>query len=330
MFLVLMHVQCQPGRTWTIELCREIAPLTHEIRLLKEERNAVILAHSYVTPEVVYGVADFKSDSYALSLEAREAKADIIVFAGVIFMAETAKILAPSSTVLIPDTGSGCSLADSLTARDLRKLKSAHPEAAVVCYINSSAEVKAESDVCVTSSNVYTIIERLPQRKILFVPDRLMAENIRKDLRRRGVAKEVVSSDGTCVVHEQFSTELIETERQRYPGLKVVSHPECTTDVTDHSDFVGSTGSMMKFVHDTAAEYFMILSECGLVSRLEAENANKSFIGSCRLCPFMKLNDLRKICDVLKSPRPEQIVEIPERIRARAKRSIDRMFELTH
>ena len=164
LFRALLHVDCTPGRSWDYEACRKFAPLTLEINRLKKEKDAVILAHSYVEPEIVYGVGDFKGDSYYLSLMAREAKAKVIVFAGVVFMAETAKILSPDATVIVPDRGSGCSLADSLTGDQLRKLKAAYPDAAVVCYINSTADVKAESDVCVTSGNVYDIVAKLPQR----------------------------------------------------------------------------------------------------------------------------------------------------------------------
>ena len=180
----LMHVECDPrGRTWNLETCREIAPLTLEINRLKKEKNAVILTHSYVEPEIIYGVGDFKGDSYHLSLMAKQAKAQIIVFVGVVFMAETAKILSPEATVVVPDRGSGCSLADSIDGDGVRKLKALYPDATVVCYINSTADVKAESDVCVTSGNVYAIVQKLPARRILFVPDRLMAENDRLHLK---------------------------------------------------------------------------------------------------------------------------------------------------
>lgn len=328
LFTVLMNVDCRPGTRWTLEHCREIAPLTSEINRLKERRNAIVLAHSYVDAEIVYGVADFKSDSYALALEARNSDADVIVFAGVIFMAETAKILKPRATVLAPDIASGCSLADSLTAAELRALKARHPDAAVVSYINSSAEVKAESDVCVTSGNALKILERLPERRILFVPDRIMAANLQRDLRARGSDKQVFSSSGTCLVHDQFTVEGIARERARFPGLHVISHPECPPDVTAASDFVGSTQAMLDQVRDIDAPYFMMLTECGLVGRLEAENPGKRFIGSCRLCPYMKLNSLAKIRDVLVDPEPDQVIEVDPQIARAAKASIDRMFEL--
>ena len=326
----LMHVECDPkGRKWNLETCREIAPLTLEINRLKKEKNAVILTHSYVEPEIVYGVGDFKGDSYYLSLMAKESSADIILFAGVVFMAETAKILSPNSTVVVPDRDSGCSLADSITGEEVRKLKALHPGAAVVCYINSTAEVKAECDVCVTSGNVYDIVAKLPESQILFVPDRLMADNVRDELKRRGVQKEIISSDGTCIVHEEFDVAQIIQARAQFPGLKVVSHPECTSDVAAASDFVGSTGAMMKYVKETTAPYFLMLTECGLVGRLEVENTQKNFIGGCRLCPYMKLNSLEKVRDALLAPRPDQIITLDENLRQRAARCIDRMFELT-
>jgi len=326
---VLMNVDCEPqGRKWNLDTCREIAPLTLEINRLKKEKNAVILTHSYVEPEIIYGVGDFKGDSYYLSLKAKESKADMIVFAGVVFMAETAKILSPDATVVVPDRGSGCSLADSITGDQLRKLKAAYPDAAVVCYINSTAEVKAECDVCVTSGNVYHIIANLPQRRILFVPDRLMGHNIRDELKRRGIDKELITSDGTCMVHEEFTVAQIAEARAQFPGLKVVSHPECPPDVAAASDFVGSTGAMLQYVKSTVAPYFLMLTECGLVGRLEVEDPEKTFIGGCRLCPYMKLNSLEKVRDALRAPRPDQIVTLDEDLRQRAAHSIERMFEL--
>jgi quinolinate synthase len=325
----LMHVDCEPGRQWNLDSCRAIAPLTLEINRLKQEKGAIILAHSYVEPEITYGVADFRGDSYYLSLQARQAKARMIVFAGVVFMAETAKVVCPEAVVVVPDRGSGCSLADSLTAAELRRLKAAYPDATVVCYINSTAEVKAESDVCVTSGNVYDIVAALPGRRILFVPDRLMAENLRAELKLRGVDKEVVSSDGTCIVHDVFDAAQVAEARARFPGLKVVAHPECTPEVAAAADFVGSTGAMMKYVKATRAPYFLMLTECGLVGRLQVEAPEKAFIGGCRLCPYMKLNSLEKVRDALAAPRPDQVVELDEGVRVRAARCIDRMFELS-
>ena len=327
---LLMHVDCDPrGRVWNYETCLEIAPLTLEINRLKQEKDAVLLAHSYVEPEIVYGVADYRGDSYFLSRKAREVQATTIVFAGVVFMAETAKILSPEATVLIPDRKSGCSLADAMTGDQLRQLKVLYPDATVVCYINSTADVKAESDVCVTSGNAVHIIERLPAKRILFVPDRLMGQNLRDELRRRGSDKELITADGTCMVHDQFTAADIADARARYPDLKVVAHPECTPEVAAVSDFVGSTGAMIKFVKNSSAPYYLMLTECGLVSRVQVESPEKQFIGGCRLCPHMKLNSLEKVRDALKAPSPDQVVTIDEDVRRRAERCIQRMFELS-
>jgi len=325
----LMNVDCDPrGQAWNYESCRRIAPVTLEINRLKKERDAVILAHSYVEPEIIYGVADFKGDSYHLSVKAAESRAKVIVFAGVVFMAETAKILSPEATVIVPDRNSGCSLADSITGEDVRRLRALYPDAAVVCYINSTAEVKAESDVCVTSGNAYGIVASLPERRVIFVPDRLMAGNLRSELRRGGIDKELISSDGTCLVHDEFTPKQAEAARAQFPGLRVVAHPECEPQVAAAADFVGSTGAMMDYVRRTDAPYFLMLTECGLVGRLQVEEPAKRFIGGCRLCPYMKLNSLEKVRDALASPRADQIVTLDEALRLRASRCIERMFEL--
>jgi quinolinate synthase len=325
----LMHVECEPrGRAWNLESCREIAPITLDIKRLKQEKGAVVLAHSYVEPEIIYGVSDFRGDSYYLSRMAKESHARVILFAGVVFMAETAKILSPAAEVIVPDRNSGCSLASSIDGREVRRMRALYPDAAVVCYINSTAEVKAESDVCVTSGNVYDIVSGLPERRVIFVPDRLMAENLRAELKRRGSRKEVISSDGTCIVHDQFTAAQIGSARAQFPGLRIVAHPECPPEVAAAADFVGSTGAMMAYVRATAAPYFLLLTECGLVGRLQVEAPEKRFLAGCRLCPYMKLNSLEKIRDALSDPRPDQIIVLEEGLRLRAARSIERMFEL--
>ena len=328
LLISLMHVDCSSGGRWNIDACRKIAPLTLEINQLKKEKNAVLLAHSYVEPEIIYGVSDYRGDSYYLSEMAKKSKADMIVFAGVVFMAETAKILSPDALVVVPDSRSGCSLADSLTGEDVVRLKTLYPDAAVVCYINSTAEVKAESDVCVTSSNVYDIVAGLPNKQILFVPDRLMADNIRKELENRGIDKEVISSDGTCVVHEEFTAEQMAEARSRFPGLKIVAHPECTAEVAELADYLGSTSGMMNYVKTTDAPYYLMLTECGLVGRLSVEDPEKNFIGGCRLCPYMKMNALENIRDALLKPQPNQVITLEEGLRIRASACIEKMFEL--
>ncbi|MEM7674276.1 MAG: quinolinate synthase NadA [Verrucomicrobiota bacterium] len=329
-FQRLFTIECSAEGSWTYERCQEIAPITLEIERLKIERNATVLAHSYVKPEIIYGVGDFVGDSYKLSVDAAENEKPVIVFSGVVFMAETAKILSPNARVYVPDMRSGCSLADSLTGPQLRELKAQiKGDFATVCYVNCNADVKAECDVCVTSTNVYKIIAALPQKKILFVPDRLMAENIRVEMRKLGIDKEILTSDGTCEVHDQFTHDLIAEARARYPGVAVVSHPECTRDITERSDFVGSTSAMMNYVKTTDKPYYMLLTECGLVSRLEVENPEKRFIGSCRMCPYMKMNSLEKIRDVLKFADPRLEVTLDEDIRIRAEASLRKMIEMT-
>ena len=329
LFKHLISVDCSSEKKLTLDACLLIAPQTLAINRLKEEKNAIILAHSYVEPEIIYGVSDFVGDSYKLSVDASRAEAEIIIFSGVVFMAESAKILSPQSKVFVPDRGSGCSLADSLNGDQLRSLKAQHPDAATVCYVNCNADVKAESDGCVTSTNVYDIISLLKEEEVLFVPDRLMAENIRTELRRREIEKRILTSDGTCIVHDRFSVDLIDKARAQYPGLAVVSHPECTTEITAKSDFVGSTGAMIEYVKTTEAPYYMMLTECGLVSRLEIENPEKRFIASCKLCPYMKLNSLEKIHEVLTNPQPEQEIRLEESLRRRAEHSLRRMIEMT-
>jgi quinolinate synthase len=286
---------CSRSKSWSLAECEDIVPLVNEINQLKREKDAVILAHSYCGPEVVYGVADFCSDSYALGLEAKNRKESTIIFAGVRFMAETAKITCPDKTVFLPEYEATCSLAESLTGEQLVELKKRYPGYTVVCYINSSVEVKAHSDVCVTSSNVYHIVENLESDKILFVPDSIMAQNIRLHLAQKGIDKEIVSTDGTCYVHEKFEAHDITDVKAEYSNLKVLSHPECTTDVTQNSDFVGSTGAMMKYIEEQQADNYLMLTECGLVNRMQIENPQKNFLNGCQICKYMNMNTLMNI-----------------------------------
>lgn len=330
LYELLSPVHCPPPpNAFTLERCRGLAPLTLEINRLKAERGAIILAHSYVAPEISYGVADFRGDSYQLSLQAKQARAKTIVFVGVVFMAETAKILAPEATVIVPDRNAGCSLADALTGDDVRALKSRHPDATVVCYINTTADVKAESDVCVTSGNAAAVLSNLPDRKILFVPDRLMGQNLSGELRRRGVDKEIVVAGGSCVVHDKFAAADLPAARKRYPGLKVLVHPECPPEVVQAADFVGGTEAMMNYVKTTSAPSFWALTDAGLVARLEVETRGKLFVGERRTCPFMQLNTLEQVRTALAAPREDQIIRLDERVRLRAERCLARMFELT-
>jgi len=311
------------------EKCATLAPTINLINELKKARNAVILAHSYVAPEIVYGVADFTGDSYGLSKDAMGTTASTIVFAAVRFMGETAKILNPDKDVLIPGKETGCTLADAVTGEDVRRLRREFPDHAFICYINTSAEVKAECDVCVTSSNVYDIVEHFPNDRILFLPDKLMGKNLREEMARRGVAKQIELYEGACYVHEQYDPEMVRYMRLKFPGLEVVSHPECSPVVAGSSDYVGSTSQILGHIGKSKKDDFLVLTECGLINRLEAEHPTKRFVGACTLCKYMKSNSLEDILRVLVKPRPEDRVVIAEDVRERALRCINEMFRYT-
>lgn len=317
---------------WSFEDCRLIAPLTLEINRLKKAKNAIILAHSYQTPDIVYGVADRVGDSYGLSRDARDAEADTIVFSSVRFMGETAKIVAPQKRVLLPEPAAGCSLADGVNAADVRRYRSQYPEAALVCYVNTSAEVKAECDVCVTSSNYLDICRKLPNRQIVFLPDKYMGAHLRHELAGQ---KDVIVHDGACVVHEEFKPETARHWRQQVGSqgkrLVIMAHPECAPNVLHEADFVGSTEAMMKYARRLEAEGaadIMPITECGTSDRIRSEMPNLTVWGSCTECPFMKEVNLAKILQVLRSPRPDQEVRVDVQVLDKAKHTLDRMFAL--
>jgi quinolinate synthase len=312
---------------YSLKKCGEFVPVINEINELKQEKNAVILAHSYVSPEILYGVADFVGDSYKLSKDAINTDAQTIVFAAVRFMGETAQILNPHKRVLIPGKLDGCTLADSINAEQVRKLKKAYPDYTFVCYINTTAEVKAECDVCVTSANVTKVIEKIPNEKIYFLPDKMMGQNITRVMAKKGIKKEIRYYPGTCYVHDEYNIDNIRGIRLEYPDVKVVSHPECKPEVCAESDFVGSTSQMLEYMRKTDADSFLMLTECGLSSRLQSEFPNKRLVGSCTLCRYMKSNSLEDILRVLKNPRPKDFVHINEDIRVRAQKCIEAMFD---
>ncbi len=320
----------QPGSVlchYSLETCERLIPVIDEINALKKERNAVILAHSYVAPEIVFGVADFDGDSYKLSQDAAKAKADLIVFAAVEFMGETAQILNPQKTVLIPGSNTGCSLADSITGEQTRALRKRYPDHTFVCYINTTAEVKAACDVCVTSANVVDIVASLPNEKICFVPDKLMGQNLQAELQRRGIHKELVLHDGACYVHEQYDPEMIEFFRTQNPGLRVVSHPECHPGVAMLSDFVGSTGQMVEYLrHAPDSDPVLLLTECGLNARLQSELPHRHFIGSCSMCRYMKSNTLEGIREALRHPEKARRVNLEPSVMDQARHCIENMF----
>ena len=307
---------------WKREDCELIAPTTAEINELKREQDAIILAHSYQTPDIMYGVADFVGDSYGLSVLASEQPARKIVFCSVYFMGETAKLLNPEKEVLVPEHA-GCSLADAISGEQVRELRQQYPDAGFVCYVNTYAEVKAECDACCTSSNAVEVIEGMPQEAIVFLPDRLMGENLAKI-----TDKKIITWDGTCIVHEGFDVEAVRDVRKRFPGVEILAHPECTPGLVAEVDFAGSTEGMLKHVADSPSKTFMLVSECGLTDRFKAEFRDKEIVGTCILCPYMKQIHLDGVLEALRNPRPEQIVEIAPQVAARARQCLDNMFEL--
>jgi quinolinate synthase len=327
LYETLKDVQAGTSGPYPFARCEQLAPMIDEINRLKKEKNAVILAHSYVHPEIIYGVADFTGDSYKLARDAKAADAAIIVFVAVKFMAETAKALNPDRQVLIPSRLNGCSLADSITSDDVRRLKKENPDFTFVCYINTSAEVKAECDVCVTSSNVYDIVERIPNDKIYFVPDKLMGENLQDEMAKRGVDKEIKLFDGNCYVHAEYDADRIGRLRAEHPNLQVLSHPECSRDIVQKSDVVASTSGMMDYMReDKKGDAYLLLTECGLAGRAQVEMPGKTFIGPCLECKYMKSNSLEDVRRVLINPDPGDIVEVSSEVREGSLRCIDEMF----
>ena len=325
---LLRNVSKTKAEKWSLDDCIAAAPYTLSINRFKQEQNAVILAHSYTTPDLVYGVADFRGDSYELALKARESSADTIVFAGVWFMAETAKIINPSKQVLIPAGKAGCSLADSLTGEQVRALRAKHPGVPALCYINSSAEVKAACDACVTSGNVFDIAQKMPGDELIFVPDMLMAENLSIELKRRGTPKKIIADGGSCCVHDKFRPGDVERLRKDYPSIRVLAHPECAPEVCALCDYVGSTKGMASYVAASKDKIFGLLTEQGLVNRLEAEHPDKQFVWPFGMCAYMKKNSLINTLEVLVEPRAEQIVKVDGTIADKARKSIEKMFEL--
>ena len=286
---------------------------------LKRERNAVILAHNYQTPEIYHCVADIVGDSLALARRAAETDADVIVMAGVHFMAETAKLLNPEKTVLIPDLRAGCSLAESIRAEDVRLLRQAHPGIPVVTYVNTSAEVKAESDICCTSGNAVEVVESLGSPRVLMIPDEYLAKHV-----ATRTAVEIIGWHGHCEVHERFTGEEIRRTRRDVKGLVVVAHPECPPDVLEAADFVGSTAQMIGYVKDERPARVLLLTECSMSDNVAAEVTDVEFVRPCNLCPHMKRITLDNIQGALETLEPR--VEIPEGVAAGARRAVERML----
>lgn len=307
----------------------ETTTLIQEILKLKQEQNAIILAHTYVKPEIIYGVADFVGDSYGLSKDAVATKADKIYFVAVRFMAETAKILNPKKTVYITAPDDGCTLADCITAEQVRELRKQYPGYTFVCYINTTVAVKAECDVCVTSANVNKVVANIPNDKIYFLPDKFMAQNLIADMQAKGIKKDIQYFNGTCYVHEEFTPEEVEQVRQDFPGVKVIAHPECKPEVCRRSDLVGSTSQMFNYIKKSPEKTFLLLTECGLAARIQHEFPDKVLVGPCRTCKYMKSNTLEEILRVMKNPTKRDIIEIPPQLQSRALRCVNAMFQYT-
>ncbi|MGM4926704.1 quinolinate synthase NadA [Tardiphaga sp. 804_B3_N1_9] len=289
---------------------------------LKKSRNAVILAHNYQTPDIFHCVADIVGDSLALAREAMHVEADVIVLAGVHFMAETAKLLNPSKTVLIPDRGAGCSLADSITPEDVRLLRQTYPGVPIVTYVNTSAAVKAESDICCTSGNAKAVIESLGVERVIMLPDEYLARNIAAETKVK-----VITWTGHCEVHERFSAEEVRQLRENHPGVVVLAHPECPPDVLAEADFAGSTAAMSSYVASKRPPRVVLLTECSMSDNVAIQYPDLEFIRPCNLCPHMKTITLGNIRHALETMQHQ--VTIDDSVAARARLAVERMLAVT-
>ncbi len=305
-----------PEIEWSIH-----APYIHEINKLKKEKNAVILAHNYQTPEIYHGIADFSADSLALAVEASKTSAEIIVMAGVHFMAETAKLMSPNKKVLLPDMEAGCSLSSSITGKDVRLLKQKYPGVPVVSYVNTSADVKAETDVCCTSANAVKIVNSLGVNKVIFLPDDYLAKYVASQTN-----VEIISWKGICIVHDQFSKNEIINVRKNNPGIKIIAHPECPPEVIKASDFTGSTSGMINYVKDNQPKKVMMVTECSMSDNIQVENPDVEFIRPCNMCPHMKKITLPKILGCLKNETGEIIMD--QETISKARLSVEKMVAI--
>jgi quinolinate synthase len=329
-----------PSLEWNEQVARETAPLyarvakvippvewpffapyVKAINALKKERNAVILAHNYQTPEIYNCVADFVGDSLQLAREATRVDADVIVQCGVHFMAETSKILNPDKTVLIPDSKAGCSLASSITGADVRLLRQRYPGVPVVAYVNTSADVKAEVDICCTSSNAVEVVESLGTETVIFVPDKYLAKYVASQTKVK-----IIAWKGACEVHERFTAGELRRYREDDPSLQIIAHPECPPDVLAESDYTGSTAGMIDWVRKNQPKRVVMVTECSMADNVQAELPDVEFVRPCNLCPHMKRITLPKILDSLVYVKEEVVIDPP--IADRARRSVERMVNL--
>ncbi|PJZ71498.1 quinolinate synthase [Leptospira perolatii] len=300
----------------------EKLPLIEEINRLKKEKNAILLGHNYMTPDVFFGVSDITGDSLYLSKVAAETDADIILFNGVHFMAETAKLMSPEKKVLIADLKAGCSLAESITREDVKKLKAQYPGVPVVTYVNCTAEVKAETDICCTSANAAQIVNSLDSDTVIFLPDEYLAGNVQNQTN-----KKIISFPGRCMVHEMYTEEDILSVRRQWPEVAVISHPECNKDVVAVSDYSGSTSQMSKYIKDSGAKNIFLVTECSMGDNLRTEFPDRTFVSSCRTCPHMKKITLEKIRDALVYEQFE--VKLKPEIIEKGRLAVQRMLDLS-
>ncbi|NMC62298.1 MAG: quinolinate synthase NadA [SAR324 cluster bacterium] len=319
---------------------RTKAELAFEINQLKQEKNAIILGHNYMEPALYYSIPDFRGDSLELSRRAAETDKDVIVFCGVRFMAETAKILNPSKTVLLPTEKGGCSLAESITAEDVRALRKQFPGVPVVTYVNSYADVKAESDICCTSSNATAVVESLNSDTVILLPDEYLAGNVARESgkhiifpTRNPISKnpqldvKLIGWHGRCEVHEKFSIEDIKSIREQYPDVCILAHPECSPEVVAAADFSASTSAMVKFVEKSNAPKFLLLTECSMADNIMAANPDKEMLRLCSIrCPHM--NEIRLEDTLTALKLMQYVIEVPEEIRVRALKAVQRMIAI--
>jgi quinolinate synthase len=299
------------------------APYVAAINKLKKERNAVILAHNYMTPEIYHGIADVVGDSLQLAIEATKVQADVIVQCGVHFMAETSKILNPSKTVLIPDMEAGCSLAESITAEGIAQMRAKYPGAPVVTYVNTTAEVKAASDICCTSSNAVQIVRGLDADTVIMTPDKYLAQNIANLVPE----KNIVWWDGACIVHEQYTAQDLKDFREWNPGTRIIAHPECPPDVVAEADFSGSTSGIIDYVTQQRPEKAMLVTECSMASNISDALPDVDFVGPCNMCPYMKKITLEKVLWSLHTM--EGAVEVDPEVADKARVAVQRMIDLS-
>ena len=318
------------------------AEIAFEINRLKEEKNAVILGHNYMEPALFHSIPDFVGDSLALSRRAAETDKEIIVFCGVEFMAETAKILSPEKMVLIPSDKAGCSLASSITAEDVRRLKARFPGVPVVTYVNTYADVKAETDICCTSANAAAVVESLDSDTVIFLPDEYLARNVAAETGKRIIIPtkseaniqlineedfDFIGWHGRCEVHEQFTVDDITNVRSQFPDVEILAHPECSPEVVAAADYSGSTTAMIRHVEESSAPQFLLLTECSMGDNIVAANPDKEMLGLCSVrCPHMNEITLEDTLDALRFNQYE--VDVPEEIRIKAARSVERMIAI--